>query len=229
MNTQQLLEQLLQASKDIAEKGKNLAEDKLNIPEEGPEREKALNKIKKGAAIAAIATALLGTKRGRGITKTAIKVGSLAAIGGVAFTAYKKWKNNASGTPINELEHRAAEERSLLLLKAMVAAANADGHINEDEQSKIKQEILNMHLPDELFDTVEDIVENPLGAEEIAGQVKNDAEASEVYLTTRLFISDDSSKREHIYLQMLTGAMSLDPELVTELDNGIKTEQTTSS
>jgi len=226
MNTQQLLEQLLAASKNIAEKGKNIAEDKLNIPEDGPERKQMLDGLKKGAAVAAVVTALLGTKGGRKLTGTAIKVGSLAAIGGVAFKAYKNWKDDASGTPVDELEHRAAEERSLLLLQAMVAAANADGHIDAQEQSLIKQEILNMHLPDELFDTVEDIVEKPLGAGEIAEQVKDDATASEVYLATRLFIDGSSSEQEKIYLQMLIGALNLAPELVVELDKGINTEQT---
>lgn len=234
MNTQQLLEQLLKASKgiaekgkDIAEKGKNIAEDTLNIPKEGPEREEVLSNLKKGTAIAAVAAVLLGTKGGRTFTKTAVKVGGIAAIGGVAFKAYKNWKGNAaSGTPINELEHSDAEERSLLLLQAMVAAANADGHIDEQEQAVIKQEILNMHLPEALLATIEEIVQNPLGAEELAKQVSTDAEASEVYLTSRLFIDNNSDEKEKSYLQALISALNLAPELVTELNNGVNLDST---
>lgn len=221
MNTQQVLEQFLAASKNIVEKGKSIAEDKLNIPEDGPEREKMLDGLKKGAAVAAVVTALLGTSGGRKLTSTALKVGSVAAIGGVAFKAYKNWTGDASGTPINELKHRAAEERSLLLLQAMVSAAKSDGRIDDKEQALIKQEILNMHLSDELLDTVEGIIDNPISIEDIVKNVADVAAASEVYLASRLFIGSDSNEREKIYLQMLTSALNLAPELVTELDKGI--------
>lgn len=223
MNTQQFLEQLLAASKNIAEKGKNVTENKLNIPEDGPEREQMLDGLKKGAAIAAVATVLLGTRGGRKLTSTAIKVGSLAAIGGISFKAYKKWKNNASGTPVNELERHAAEERSLLLLQAMVAAANADGHIDKEEKALIKNEILTMHLPNELLSTVEGIIENPPKIENIAKQVEDIAAASEVYIATRLFIDDDSSESEKNYLENLVKSLNLTSELVVTLDKEINT------
>lgn len=222
MNTKQLLEQLLNASKDIAEKGQNLAEDKLNIPKQGPEREKALGKIKKSAAAAAVVGILLGTKSGRKLTGTAIKFGSLAAIGGIGFKAYKNWKDKTSDISIDELGHREAEERSLLLLKAMVAAANADGHIDEKEQDIIKQEILDMHLPEELIDTVEAIIEKPLNALEVAKQVDgNVAAASEVYLVTRIFINNEASDIEKNYLKTLRDKLNLDSVWVEELENEI--------
>lgn len=222
MNTQQLLEQFLNASKDMAEKGQTLAEDKLNIPKDGPERAIALDQLKKGAAAAAVIGILLGTKGGRKLTGTAIKFGSLAAIGGIGFKAYKSWKNKTLNTPINELDHREAEKRSLLLLQAMVAAANADGHIDEKEQDIIKHEILDMHLPEELIDTVEAIIEKPLNAIEVAAQVNsNVAAANEVYLVTRIFINSKASNIEKQYLTTLIDELKLDPVLVNELDNEI--------
>lgn len=233
MNTQQLLEQLLNTSKQWVEQGKTLAENKLNIPENGPEREKMLDGLKKGAAMAALMTALIGTRSGRKITGTAIKLGGIAAIGGVAFKAYKNWQGNASGTPINELENQAAEQRSLLLIKAMVAAANADGHIDETEQATIKQSVLDMHLSQELFDEIEQIIQQPLGATQIAEHVTDDASASEVYLATRLFIDNSignniesnadntTPSTEQTYLQDLIAALQLSPELLSELEKSL--------
>ena len=225
MNTQQLLEQLLNTSKQWVEQGKALAEDKLNIPEDGPEREKMLDGLKKGAAMAALMTALVGTRGGRKITGTAIKLGGIAAIGGVAFKAYKNWQGKASGAPISELDSTAAEQRSLLLIKAMVAAANADGHINEAEQATIKQSVLDMHLSQELFDEIEQIIETPLDAKQLATQVLDDASASEVYLASRLFIDNTTDhtppSAEQAYLQDLIDALQLSPELVSELEKSL--------
>ena len=84
-NLEQLLESLLEKGRQYAEKGQEVAEQKLNIPSEGPEREIMLDGLKKGAIASAVLVGLLGTKGGRSLTGTAIKLGGLAAIGAAAF------------------------------------------------------------------------------------------------------------------------------------------------
>ena len=92
MDVRALFDQLLQSGRELASKGQSLAEQKLNIPSGGPEREAALASMGKGATIAGVAALLLGTSAGRGLTGVAVKLGSLAAVGGLAYKAYRDWQ-----------------------------------------------------------------------------------------------------------------------------------------
>ena len=81
VKSNELLDNLLSASKAVAEKGKNYAEDMLNIPEGGVERENKVDGLKKGALASAVLFGLLGTKGGRSLTGKVIKIGGIAALG----------------------------------------------------------------------------------------------------------------------------------------------------
>jgi len=56
-----------------------------------------LRGLGKGAAAAGALALLVGTKGGRRVTGTALKLGSLAALGGVGYTAYRNWQEKQSG------------------------------------------------------------------------------------------------------------------------------------
>ena len=106
MDAKALLEQLLQSGKKIAEqgiaqsselatKGKELAEqgmdyaqEKFNFPEAGPERDKFLKNLGVGAAAGGVLALLVGTKSGRKVLSPAVKLGSLAALGGLGYKIY---------------------------------------------------------------------------------------------------------------------------------------------
>jgi len=224
MDSKQLLDQLLQAAKIAAEKGQTIAEDKLNIPESGEEREATLSGLKKGAAVAGVLALLLGTKPGRSITGTAVKVGSIAALGTVAFKAYRNWKGglitvepNDSGSVIN-LEDEAAQKRSIFLFSAMVAAANADGHINKEEQEELKEQLLSMDLSESALKELKSIIDTPPSVTDVIKQVESETAATEVYLATRIFIHKHSSTQEQEYLKELVDGLKLDGDLVVALD-----------
>ncbi len=84
MDIQAITDLLLQSGQEIAKKGQDLAAEKLQLPESGPERDKALETLGKGAAAGGLLIALLGTGVGRKLTGTTLKLGSLAALGTVA-------------------------------------------------------------------------------------------------------------------------------------------------
>jgi len=218
-NPQTLLDQLLSVSKKYVEKGQAIAEEKLNIPESGEEREVMLDGLKKGALASALLVGLLGTKGGRSLTGSALKIGGLAALGTAAYKGFQNWR--ATGevmTSVHELQNSAGEARGLLLIEAMVAAANADGLIDDKEQNQIKHQILEMSLPGEMAMTLENIIDSPLSAQELALKVSDQAEATEVYLATRLLIDDNSSIKEKMYRDSLVAALELPAELVESLD-----------
>ncbi len=217
-NSQELLEKMLTASKDIAEKGKNYAEDVLSIPESGGERQQKLDGLKKGAMATAVLVGLLGTKGGRSLTTKAIKIGSIAALGTAAYKGYKHWRNNDNVIHLHELEGDQTQDRAFLLISAMISAANADGKLDDEESALLKREILDMKLSKSLFSQVSEIVDQPLSASMLSSRVSDDAVASEVYIATRMFIDDDSSDLEQTYLKDLVTGLGLNDALVAALD-----------
>ena len=150
MDAKKLLEELLQTGREVAAKGQPVIEKKLDIEEPGEKRDATISGIKTGAIAAGVMALLVGTKSGRKLTGSALKLGSLAAVGGIAWQAYKNWSaageaekagNTVEALPVDQLDPEAANNRSLTLLKAMIAAAKADGHIDATEMSDINKKI----------------------------------------------------------------------------------------
>ncbi len=223
MDVRALFDQLLQSGRELASKGQNLAEQKLNIPGEGPQREAALSGMGKGAAIAGVAALLLGTKAGRGLTGVALKLGSVAAVGGLAYKAFQDWQAKQGGAPVtdpgpaaNTLSGPQLDRRSLVLLKAMLAAAKADGHIDEKEQSAVDAYLQKLNLDPEALHFVKDEIGKPVSAREVAAGADSPAAAAEIYLTSLLAIDIDNDQ-ERAYLDELARELKLSPELASEL------------
>lgn len=227
MDTKSLLDQLLHSAKDLADKGQNIAENKLGVPEQGPDRDAMLKGMGKGAMAAGALALLLGTGAGRRLTGTALKLGSLAAIGTVGYKAFQRWQSNqdASGTSnqsIDKLPESQAQDRSLVLLKAMIAAANADGHIDYRERVQIDEQIAKLELDSAASDLIRNEINNPANAGTIAALADSTESAAEIYLASRLVI-DMQNEKERAYLDELSGALNLPSDLVTELESEIKT------
>jgi uncharacterized membrane protein YebE (DUF533 family) len=221
INAQELLDKILKSGQEYLSKGQAFAEEKLSIPESGQEREKMLDGLKKGAIASAALIGLLGTSGGRKLTGIALKLGGLAAIGTAAYKGYQHWqgsKDNGDTTPLHRLSHDNAEARSLLLIETMIAAAYADGNIDDNELAKIKHEILNQEVSEKLLEQLDSIIAKPLSATELAEKVRNEATACEVYLATRIFIDESSSIVEQNYLRDLTDSLGLDDELINKLE-----------
>ncbi len=223
LTTQSILDEILSLGKEYLEKGQDIVEHKLNIPEQGEQRDAMLSGLKKGAFSSAVLLGLIGTKGGRKLTGVALKIGGVAALGTAAYKGYRHWldqKQDNSSQPVgvHELREDAAYERAKLLISAMVAAANADGNIDNEEQQKLKHEILHMHLPKHLADDLQAIIDSPSDVQSLAAKVGDIEIASEVYLASRLFIGEHSSVTERMYLEQLVAEMGLNSSLIKSLE-----------
>ena len=228
MDARKIMDQILQSGKELAEKGKDLAEEKLGVPAaEGEDRDAALSGLGKGAAIGGVLALLLGTRGGRRLTGKAIKYGSLAALGTVAFKAFQNYQKSAQGdavadigAPVGELNNEAAEKRSMTLLKAMVSAAKADGHIDEKEREAIRSQMQQLQLDEEAMYLIHAELEKGLDVAAIAGEVDSKTAAAEVYLASRMVL-DVNDLRERAYLDELAGALDLSDDLVQQLESEV--------
>lgn len=223
MDAKSIMEQILQSGKELAEKGKNLAVDKMGVPEEGAEREAMVSGLGKGAAVGGVLALLLGTKWGRRISGKALKYGTLAALGTVAFKTYQNYMDSQgepiadAGQSVGELDGDAAEKRSVVLLKAMIAAAKADGHIDAEEQKAIKSQMENLDLTENAISMIHTELEKGLDAAKLADEVDSPSAAAEVYLASRMIL-DVNNIQERAYLDNLASELNLSAELVEKLE-----------
>ncbi len=225
MDSKNLIDSLLASGKSFAEKGRDVAEEKLNIPDAGPERDAMLSGLSKGAMAAGALALLLGTRGGRAITGGAIKLGSLAALGGLAYTTYRNWQGDQTGeqpSGQSDVESSASDdEHSRLILSAMIAAAKADGHINAEERMSLQNYIDKIGDSTSLSEFVESELAKPLDPSDVAAKVATQEIAAEVYLASLLII-DQSNVMAKTYLSELAGALGLPQDLVTTLNGKIE-------
>lgn len=221
MDMQQLLEQLLKASKDLAQQGQHMAEQKLGIPAEGAERDKTLAGLKTGALAAGVLGILLGTQGGRRVTGAAVKVGSLAALGGLAYQMYRQWNTGAGAVdttnePAALAAPQAPKASAEMLLKAMIAAAKADGHVDSAEMETIRQHMAGAGISGDLNELIMQELTQPRSAADIAALANNDmAIATELYLVSAAVI-DAGNDAEKAYLEDLRKALGL-PEAAAQM------------
>ena len=216
MDAQQLLQELLNSGRQLAEKGLDMAEDALNDAEYGPQRDAKLDGLKKGAMIAGGLALLLGTRGGRQLTGTAIKLGSIGALGGLAYQAFKRWQKGDQ--PVDKLQGSEADKRSRQILKAMIAAAKADGHIDAEEQRKIEEELVVLQLAPEMAEFLREEMHKPLDMADVVEGVDSPQAAAELYVASRIMVGNQSPE-EKAYLQRLAQALGLTAEQVSALES----------
>ncbi len=226
MNINEILNKLISTSRELADQGVDYAEQKLDIPDDGPEREEKLQGLKKGAAIGAGLAVLLGTRGGRGLTKAALKLGTLAAAGGLAYKTFRDWQANSgasdvdspAGIPVGELEGQVAELRSTTLLRAIIGAANADGQIDHDDRQRIVSKLTDLGIADDEERFLDAELKNPASIEDLAAAADTPTTANEIYLLSAAFIDPDNAA-ERDYLDRLAKALGLQAELADALEN----------
>ena len=148
---------------------------------------------------------------------------ALASLGMAAFQAYQAWQRQQASAPqqafqtVDQLDGAAAEAHSHAVLRALIAAAKADGRIDEQEQQMIANE-LGKHTNDpQLQQWLDAEVAKPLDATDFAEFAGDPALAAEVYLASVMLV-DDQQDAERNYLDDLAGQLQIDPQLQVHLE-----------
>lgn len=154
----------------------------------------------------------------------------LASLGMMAFQAYQNWQRQQSAnaaqqqslTTVDQLEGPEAEAHSHAILQAMLAAAKADGRIDEREQAAIQAELQRHAGEPQLQAWIDAEMRKPLDAAEVAQAAQGDpAVAAEMYLVSVMLV-DDQQDAERTYLDELAYNLSLAPELQAHLEQQAK-------
>lgn len=175
----------------------------------------------------AVAGGLLGvlmTKSGRRMLGTGLKIGGMAAIGGLAYKAYEDWKKGEGatalpapeGTDFLPSDAARADEMATHILQAMIAAAKADGHVTAEERARIDAQMANLGLEGEAAALIAAELDAPLDVGRIAALATSEAEAMQIYAASLLAV-DPEGAAEKGYLAMLAARLKLDAALVGRL------------
>lgn len=181
------------------------------------------------AVLGGLGALVFGTSSGRAIAGSAAKLGGLALIGGLAYKAYQ---NHQAGKPLLDLKRQevlpapagtgfepqaASEATALTFIRAMIAAAAADGHIDEQEQATILGGLKEACLDREAQDWLARELAQPASIDTLVEAADSPELATQIYTAARIAINPDT-QAEKDFLAGLAGSLGLDAELVGNID-----------
>lgn len=187
-----------------------------------------------GAAAGTLAGLLLGTGAGRKIAGTAVQVGGLAAIGGLAYVALRNFQQGkpvVQGT-INDVTSLLGmgqapggyaeaggtiEDTAEILLRAMVAAAYADGEMSPDERAMIVGQLDSMGLGQAEKSFLDGVLAAPVSIKIIAASCTTDEMKAQAYIAAHLGMNVDTAA-EAQFLRDFARLLGLEASLTAHLD-----------
>ncbi|MBN6149471.1 tellurite resistance TerB family protein [Xanthomonas sp. AmX2] len=169
----------------------------------------------KGALTGGALGLLLGKNR---TTRKLATYGGLAALGVMAYRAYGDYKRQQLGAAapepqtVDRLPPLEVEQHSQAILRALVAAAKADGHIDARERELIEGEFTRLNGDSDVQHWLHAELEKPLDPAEVAQAATTPEMASEMYLAS-LLAADEQSFMERSYLDELARQLQIDDAL----------------
>ena len=182
----------------------------------------------KGALTGGALGMLLGNRKARKMGGKVAVYGGLAAVGVLAYKAYGDWKKQQGGAAaaveprtVDMLPAPEAESHSQAILKALIAAAKADGHVDAREREVIEGEFSRIDAAPEVRQWLQAELEKPLDPAEVARAATTPEMASEMYLAS-LLAADEQNFMERAYLDELARQLKLDDSLKARLAQQVK-------
>jgi uncharacterized membrane protein YebE (DUF533 family) len=189
-------------------------------------------------ATGAIAAVLLGTSTGRQLGGSALKLGGLAAIAGLGYQAYKNWQAGQqpqpadastaattepellpppTGTGFNVEDEANNADFAVILVRAMIAAARADGHIDDVEREAILGKVKLAGLGADAEDFLNQELSNPVDLDALIAAAATESQKVELYTASRIAIEPDG-RAERGYLDLLAGRLGLADGLIDHIE-----------
>ena len=101
-----------------------------------------------------------------------------------------------------------AENTALLLLEAMVFAARADGHIDEEEKSRIQDTAASLFPGQSMTELLDGLMNRPIDPAALAARVRDPEEGRDLYRLSRAVVNVDNFM-ERSYLDGLARALNI--------------------
>jgi len=116
------------------------------------------------------------------------------------------------------------QETALVLIDAMLASANADGHIDTEEKSKILKQLKQINSDQEGYDYVQQRIDNPPTLEQVCQSTSDPEIAKQIYMVSLLAITVDTTE-EADYLKNLASCLPVDTQVIAQLNEQFQTKE----
>jgi uncharacterized membrane protein YebE (DUF533 family) len=201
-----------------------------------------------GGLAGGLASNMMSGKKGRKLGGKALKLGGLAAVGALAYTAYQRYnQQNSPSSPSPQLSQATApvdltpapagsafmpkenddaakEKLGLILVRAMIAVARADGRLDTQESQTIFEKIQSLGLDPESQNLLVKEMGHPVDMDAIVNSATSPEIAAEIYATSLLAVEVDSAA-EKAYLAMLAARLGLPAQLVVEIERQVEVQK----
>ncbi|QDU83487.1 Inner membrane protein YebE [Planctomycetes bacterium Pla163] len=199
-----------------------------------------------------MAGSMLLSKGGRKMGAKALKYGGIAAIGALAYRAYQGHQaskgapasTGAGGAAASSdrsldlaqlppagsgflpapTDRNAQQSLGLVLVRAMIAAAKADGRLDGQETAQILQGFDTHGLSDADRADLMNELAHPVDLEELVAAATTPPVAVEIYVAARTAIDPDTAA-EKAWLQMLAARLGLEDGLPERVEQELALER----
>ena len=198
-----------------------------------------------GGLAGGLASSMLTGKKGRKMGVKALKMGGIAAVGALAYTAYQRYSSNKGVTSVlpstaapaeliaappgtafmpRESDDAANEALGLTLVRAMIAASRSDGRLDAQESQSIFEKIQLLGLDSESQSLLVEEMGHPVDMDAIVNSAVSPEIAAEIYAASLLAVEVDTAA-EKGYLAMLAARLRLPADLVVELERQVEAQK----
>jgi uncharacterized membrane protein YebE (DUF533 family) len=125
---------------------------------------------------------------------------------------------------VTEVNGAEGDPNVVLLIRAMIAAANADGVIDPDERARILGKLETMNLSGQEHSFIVRELLAPIPMKEIVASVKTKETAKQVYTVSLLTIEIDTDA-ERTYINTLARELNLDKSDISEIHKKLGIEK----
>jgi len=195
------------------------------------------------AAVIGLAGLVFG-RRKSGIGGNLVKLGGLALIGTLAYRAFQQQRKGepmlaaqgsqatgaqgADAQAVGEIPSTSrfhptsqTEDDAMLFLRAMIAAAASDGHIDDGERARIVKGLSEAGIDPQATSWLEREMASPADVDELSSAVNDPELAAQVYTAARIAIDPDTIQ-EREFLRQLAEALDLDQAMRRQIEDTVE-------
>lgn len=189
---------------------KNIGETLGSLMDTAKEQASGLTKAAPGGVGGLVGAGALGALLGSFMSKGALQNAALVGAGAVAWNFYQKWSQSqkesqpAEPAPVQQ----PVDPTARLLLRAMVFAARADGHIDATEQDRISKVVAQMAPGQDTNALLGQLLNAPIDPAALAAEIRSAEQGEDLYRLSCMIVDIDHFM-ERSYLDALAAALKI--------------------
>lgn len=182
-----------------------------------------LGSILSSGAMGSIARSLLTNKKG---DFSWLKGALVAGAGSMLWNklTQRVGETNAAANPQYGRTQSTPDAQAERMIRALVFAAKADGHIDADEQAAINNQIRSLNIGPEGEALVQKAMNEPLDPNLVANGVRDPQEALQIYTLSNAVIDTDQFM-ERAYLDGLAKALGIPDDVRAQVDQQVRSHR----